>query len=223
MVKIKINDTTYKVPERWTIEQWTKLQTYDITDSAYHRYIINLATGIPMNTFGPEHEEQVMLAVGFIAGSLNNRVVVELPDFEKLTFGEFVDLDCFIALGVEKYIDKVLEILKIESQWADECLYVIEQYILWRNNIYMQFKQLFGIDDKDFEAFEEDYDGPKDPMSVARGWYSIMVDLANDDLLKLDAIAEEPLKKVLTFMNYRKEKALKEAEALRQLRNKQTV
>ena len=221
MVTLKINDTKYRVPSHFTIEEWKKFHSWDFNDPAYHALIVHQATGAPLETLREADEESLMLGVGFIVGMLNNREKISIPDFNTFNFGQFVDLDCFISLGTEKYIDKMLEVMKVETDKASEALWVIEQYIMWRNNIYYQFRGLFGIDDKEFDAFVDGYEGPEDPMQIARGWYKIIVDLANDDLLKIDEVTEQPLKKVLTFMNHRKEQAIKAAEEARQMRNKQ--
>ena len=49
-----------------------------------------------------------------------------------------------------------------------------------------------------------------DPNKIAKGWYRIIADLADNDVLKMDAVTDEPLKKILNFMSLRKELQLEE-------------
>lgn len=223
MITLTVEDKKYNLADRYSVEQWQQMKAWDFNEPLHWPIIINLATGIPVSTLKKVDEESLMLAIGFIVGILNGRTQSELPDFNTYNFGQFVDMDCYISLGVEKHIEDMLAVMGLEIAWSDEALWVVEQYINWRNNIYYQYKNLFGLDDKDFESFLEDYEGPEDPMQIAKGWYKIIVDLSNDDLLKIDEVTEQPLKKVLTFMNHRKEVALKAAEEARQMRNKQKV
>jgi len=60
----------------------------------------------------------------------------------------------------------------------------------------------------------------QDKMHVARSWYRVIVALAGDNLLKIDSVTEEPLKKALNFMAYQKERVLEAEEKQRQQRRK---
>ena len=120
----------------------------------------------------------------------------------------------------EKHIFDILEILKVDTPWSDEALACIEQFIKWRNTIYKQYKSLFGLEDKDFMDHEPS-DEAYDPREVSRGWYQVIVDLAGEDVLKMDRIAEEPLQKILTFLQIKKERAQATANEARKIRNKQ--
>ena len=55
-------------------------------------------------------------------------------------------------------------------------------------------------------------------MQVARSWYRVIVGLAKEDILNIDAVTNEPLKKALNFMALQKEKVLEEQQ--RQLQQK---
>jgi len=49
-----------------------------------------------------------------------------------------------------------------------------------------------------------------DKLATARSWYKIIVGLAQGDVLKLDEVTEQPLKKILNFMALQKEQQLEE-------------
>ena len=220
MITVSVNETKWRIPERVTISEWIDVQKWDVTNETHWPYVIQAISGIPADEFTNAEEDSMQLFMGFVISAVNKRTLNHQPDFNSLNFGEFVDLDCFIALGIEKHIDDILSVLKVDTPWANEALVVIEQFIKWRNTIYKQYKSLFGLEDKDFEEglpSDEAYD----PREVSRGWYQVIVDLAGEDVLKMDLVTEEPLHKVLTFLQIKKERAVAAAEQARQIRNKQ--
>jgi len=76
---------------------------------------------------------------------------------------------------------------------------------------------LFGINQK--TGKQEDVDPEEyDANKIAKGWYKVLVDLADNDIMKLDQVTEQPLYKALTFMSLRKERMLEEQQ--RQLKQK---
>ena len=89
-------------------------------------------------------------------------------------------------------------------------LSIIEKLSEWRTYIYKQYAKLFGLDGQS----ESDESEKPEPMAIARGWYRIIVDLANNDVLKIDEVTEKPLKQILNFMALQKEKALEEQQRI---------
>ena len=219
MIKVNVNEIEWQIPERLTVDEWIRIQKWDFTNEAHWPWIIHEVSSIDTEEFAGADPESMKLFIGFLIGAVNKRTQTEYKAFDEINFGQFVDLDCFLATGVEKTIQDILRVLEVDTPWADEALQIIEQYIKWRSIIFKQYKTLFNIDgsgQQESEA-EEDFD----PKSVARGWYNVIVDLAGEDILKMDQITEEPLQKCLTFLQIKKEKALAEAQEARKIRNKQ--
>jgi hypothetical protein len=112
---------------------------------------------------------------------------------------------------------EMLDILEVDTPWANEALASLDQYIKWRGTIYKQYAQLFDLNGTDSELIDvTDFD----PKDVSRGWYKVIVELAGDDILKMDQITEEPLHKVLTFLQIKKEKAVAAAQLARKQNQK---
>lgn len=212
-IKVRVNEVHMSMPERVTIEEWQMLMQWDFANPLHHPYIINNLMGINLEDLKEAEQASLDLFIGFITGAINKRTPKEVPEFDKLTFGEFVDLDCYLSLGVEKYINEMMEILKVDTPWADEALQHIEQYIKWRGTIYKQYSQLFGLDGPKVDKPADEFD----PKEVSRGWYNVIVELANDDILKIDQVTAEPLQKTLTFLQIKKEKQIAEAMNLRKM------
>ena len=212
-IKVRVNEVHMSMPERVTIDEWQMLMQWDVENPLHHPYIISNLMGINLEDLKAAEQASLDLFIGFIVGAINKRTPKEVPEFDKLTFGEFVDLDCYLSLGVEKYINEMMEILGVDTPWADEALQHIEQYIKWRSTIYKQYSQLFGLDGPKVDKPADEFD----PKEISRGWYNVIVELAKDDILKIDQVTSEPLHKTLTFLQIKKEKTIAEQQQLRKM------
>jgi len=216
-VTVNINDKKWEIPTRVTIEEWKDLQQWEFTNQGHWPWIVSAISSFDAKEFDGADPDSMQLFIGFLIAACNKRTLKVQPDFNQLKFGQFVDLDCFLALGVEKNILQILEVLGVDTPWADEALAVIDQYLKWRATIYKQYAQLFGLDNKD--GLPND-DALYDPKEVARGWYMVIMELADNNILKMDEVTEEPLQKTLTFLQIQKEIKIKEAMEARKITNK---
>lgn len=216
-MKLNIGDTHYTLKERLTIEEWQQLAKFDFTNEDHMSHILAITTDMPIGFARLVPLDLKTIAMGYVAHLLQNRKEISTKNFEKLTFGEFVDLDVYLNVDIVKNVYEILNILMVETQWADEALYVLEQYSNYRTYVYRQYKALFELEDQDFEDTQEEV---VDRMSVARNWYKVIVQLADNDITKLDDITSYPLKKVLNFMalqkEYRKEEEMERLKQKRQ-------
>jgi hypothetical protein len=168
-------------------------------------------TGAPLADLQDADPKGLELGMGFVMNLLQSRKrTAEHLNFGEITFGQWVDLDIWLVWGVDVHLTDILGILAPQCKWADEGMYIVEQYAKWRLSVYKSYSALFGLDEP--QGDEED---TGDKMAVARGWYAVMVKLAQGDILKLDPIAEQPLKKALNMLAYQKQQELEErAQAL---------
>ena len=214
MAQININNVGYTIPERLTVEQYYKAIQFDWEDPKYYPMIIAQLTGAPLALLAQAGDESLTLAIALIVKSMNDRRECTMIDLEGIAFGQFVDLDVYLALGLDKHFSDITAILAPGVEWADEAMWAIDKYAAFRTFTYRQYKVLFGLTDKDLtEAEAEGETEVKDKMQVARAWYKVIVSLAQDNILKLDEVTEQPLKKVLNFMSLQKEKVMEENEA----------
>ena len=216
-VTVNINDKKWEIPTRVTIEEWRDLQQWEFTNQAHWPWIVSTISSFDAREFDNADPDSMQLFIGFLIAACNKRTLKVQPDFNQLKFGQFVDLDCFLALGVEKNIAQILEILGVDTPWADEALAVIDQYLKWRATIYKQYSQLFGLNNKDGLPNDDEF---YDPKEVARGWYMVIMELADNNILRMDEVTEEPLQKTLTFLQIQKELKIKEAQEARKITNK---
>ena len=216
-VTVNINDKKWEIPTRVTIEEWRDLQQWEFTNQAHWPWIVSTISSFDAREFDNADPDSMQLFIGFLIAACNKRTLKVQPDFNQLKFGQFVDLDCFLALGVEKNIAQILETLGVDTPWADEALAVIDQYLKWRATIYKQYSQLFGLNNKEGLPNDDEF---YDPKEVARGWYMVIMELANNNILRMDEVTEEPLQKTLTFLQIQKEIKIKEAMEARKITNK---
>ena len=216
-VTVNINDKKWEIPTRVTIEEWRDLQQCEFTNQAHWPWIVSTISSFDAREFDNADPDSMQLFIGFLIAACNKRTLKVQPDFNQLKFGQFVDLDCFLALGVEKNIAQILEILEVDTPWADEALAVIDQYLKWRATIYKQYSQLFGLNNKEGLPNDDEF---YDPKEVARGWYMVIMELADNNILRMDEVTEEPLQKTLTFLQIQKELKIKEAQEARKITNK---
>lgn len=215
MIKLTIDKKKYTIPSRLTVKQWKQLIAFDFTDYEQYSKIIASLIGAEADKVAECTEDSQILAVGFIIQLMNQRREHKVRDFNTMLFGEFVDLDIYVVMGVEKNLETILETLTPEgkevTEWADEAMWLIDRYTQFRSFTYRQYSGLFGINQNGQQEFDEDEElEAYDPKKVAKGWYKVIIDLADNDIQKIDYVTDQPLKKVLNFMAFRKEKQLDE-------------
>jgi hypothetical protein len=214
MIKLTIDNKKYAIPTRLTVDQWKKLITFDFSDYMQFSKIIASLIGADPQKIAECTEDSQILAVGFIIQLMNQRKEHQVRDFNDIMFGEFVDLDVYVTMGIEKNLDAILRTItpqgKEPTEWADEAMWLIDRYTQFRVYTYRSYAGLFGINQNGEQEIDEDDLDAYDPKKVAKGWYKIIIDLADNDLQKIDYVTDQPLKKVLNFMSFRKEKQLEE-------------
>ncbi len=217
MIKLKLNHRTYKLPERYTIDQWKKVVRLDMEDPQSWPQILAIALDQRVAKFMRVDEDSLILGASLIINEMSKRKVGKHIDFTQISLGKFVDLDIWLVSGAEKHIDEILDTLCEEPiKYIDEALWMIDQYSNFRISTYRSYAGLFGLNDR---GEQEDIDPEEwEPQKIAKGWYKVLVDLADNKILDLDEITDQPLYKALTFMSLRKERALEEQQ--RQLKQK---
>ena len=208
MIKVKLKNRTYKIPTSFTIDQWKQIVKMDMEDPRNWPKIMGIGMNLPAGKFINADPDGLILGASLVINQMAERAQAPHTDFTTLPFGEFVDLDVWIVMGIENHIEAIMEMLGKKPKYsANEALYIIDQYANFRLSTYRSYSGLFGLNSK---GEQEDVEENWDPNKVARGWYKVIVDLADNDLQKLDYVTEQPLKKVLNFMALRKERALDE-------------
>lgn len=208
-IKININEKQYEIPDRLTVDQYHKAIQFDWQDPKYYPMVVSQLTGAPISLLMKADKEAMTLAISFVVKAMNDRQETKLMNLDGMTFGQFVDLDVYLTSGLDQNFKSIVAIIAPDAKWADEAMWAVDQYAAFRMYTLRQYSVLFGMNEKATIDELEDVD-EKDRQHNARSWYKIIVGLAGGDLLKIDAITEQPLKKTLNFMALQKEQQLEE-------------
>ena len=207
MVKININGKSYAIPQRLTIDHYNSLINFDWEDPKYYPMIVSQLVDAPLPQLAKAEPQQLTLGIVFAVKAMNERREVEMLNLDEITFGQFIDLDVYLTIGLDKHFRDIAKILCPLAKFSDEVMWAIEKYVQFRTFTYRQYKVLFGLTDADI------YDAEPDEIKktqIAKSWYSIIVNIAKEDILNIDRVTEQPLKKALNFMALQKEKAVEE-------------
>jgi hypothetical protein len=213
MVTMNIGNQSYPFPQDLTLEQWSEIVKWDVRDQNSWPYILKALTGHPLEDLKKGKYEAMELGMILVSDLLNKRTETPITDPKELTFGQWVDIEVYLSFGIQKHLKDVIKVMSPEGEHnASQALWVLDRYLEFRTWLLRQFEGLFGGD----EPIEEEDNEPQDPMNAAKSWYRIIVDLAGGDILKIDAVTDQPLVKVLNFLSLRKEERLAEEQRQRQ-------
>ena len=157
----------------------------------------------------PEQTKELIGAFVFTLMQPNEKskkYLDRLIDFDSMTLGQFIDLDVFYDIGIEKTMIGVIEILfnaTDVSNW--NIAHVSEglaRYQRWKSVFYHQYKNLFSAP----EEVSEDR-----PMKnkAARMWYDIVMVIAHGDMLKADDITSSKLIECFNWLAWNKDQQRK--------------
>lgn len=205
-MKLKIDKKEYTITSEPSVALYQDVMQLDFDHLKTWPLIIQKYTGCTEEESLMLPMPQRQLAMSLIISQINQRYSTDIKPLSELTFGEFIDLDVYINLSVDKHLDKITEMLGKQTL-ASKALWQVDQFLSYRTYILRQYKVLFGLDEEDFEVDGDGEDPDFDPMSLARNWYKVIVALAGDDILNIDQVTDQPLIKVLNFMALQKEKA----------------
>jgi len=211
MVKLQIEGKDYPFPQRLSPYLWSSLAQLDLGEPLQWPRALHLVSGAPLSELVIADYKALELGMGFLLNLMGQRAKVDHIVFNDIQFGQWVDLDIWLVWGIDKHLVEIIEILAPDCKWADEALWVVEQYSKWRLSIYKGYSALFGLNEPSYS----DPDEKHDKMAIARGWYAVMVKLAQGDILRLDPVAEQPVRKALNMLAYQKQ--IEREEAARQL------
>ena len=215
MIHLKIDNKKYPITEDPTLDQWQQMMSLDFEYVGHWRQLIHIATGVDIEILKEATDEQLRLGAVLVSLALQRRREVPVVDFNTLNLGQFIDMEYYLAQGLDRSIRKCLTTLDVDTEIATEALWVLERYQQWRNNIYKQYAGLFNYDPQPNDDEEED--GPqKTPFDIAKGWYRILVELSGHDPLKIDSITKQPLKEMFNYLAMQKDIAQEELNQKKQ-------
>lgn len=209
MIQVILNDTPYEL-KAMTVGQWQKIAKFDMNDRMYWPKILAVALQIEERELVDAPEEALELGVSFIRYALEYEDHEELKviNLDAMSFGDWIDLDIWMYDGANKSLHLILEKFANGGLTTPmpAALKALGQISNWRKQIYRVYSGLLSDGEPDYDDIEEDdNDEVQQTADPRRVWYQVLIHLAQEDMLKLDQIAEQPFRNALNFMSWRKE------------------
>lgn len=226
MYKLVVEDKEYNLPEDMTLETWTALSNWNPVAANYPQ-IISIAMGMPLKVVDTIPDDTKELAVALILALTSPDWKNIKPEYnggklinlDKITLGQFVDLEVAISNSLYKNIKQVVSVLygtevkpntKLGDVWG-----AVTYYMNWRILLYKQYKGLFNIDIDNEEVIENT---PSKNVNSAHVWYDIVMTLADNKFLNIEPTVNRPLVEALNWLAWNKDRIRKEQEELNKIR-----
>lgn len=226
-VNFTIADREYEVPEVITVDRFEKAMAWDLQDLKNIKPFVATLIDCELHDLNLLDEEVFHIISGVCISRIHvsdckmeQRLgLFQVRDWDSFTFGEWVDIDTFMAMGVTQNVSRIASILygmpeetikkmDIKRVWGS-----IIEASKWREAIYREYDEFFEIGDSSGES-----DGK---ANVQLMWYNSIIVLADEDFLKIHQVVERPYKEALNFLTWKKAKLQK--EQLENLRRKNEI
>ena len=226
VTKVTVGDKSFSIPETLTVEQFTTVQLFGYENARAVKLICATVLKAPLNTFNDIDDEDLTLLLSMclvpIISVQEGQYTKDLPslDLDKLTFGQFCDLDVITHKGLKTNLAELISVLfelpidsiidtPINWYWSK-----VEAWLTYRSELYGRYSAFFGIEENDAQT----EGNVESSLDASRVWYTAMVALANEDFLKIHQVADRPVIEAMNFLAYLKDKRYRERqEAKRQL------
>jgi hypothetical protein len=215
MSHLLIDDRKYSLPKDLTLGQWKSIASANTPDT-----ILAVALGLGFDEIALVNEDIKSIMITMLFEVLYPKAKVNLEvrghkliDFESITLGTFIDLDVHLTAGLNKRIDEVANLLygAKEDWYISEVWGAVKMFVNWKAAIYKGYPNLFTVSGADKMSLPTE-------QTAAKGWFDLVMVLANNDVLKMDAVTELPLKQAFNWLAWNKEQKMKEHRAVQQQR-----
>lgn len=212
---LEINGTDWELDREWTLETYMKLLRFDVNFSLTWPQMIATASGAPTELVALIPEEVQAQAITVIQANLEptwsefkpNIGALHFMNLDKLTIGQFVDLEVALGRGMQTNMDWMLATLygttrKQALQFNYEtCWAALNTWYAKRQEILASYEDLFS------GSGDDGSDGPsEDP---AHAWFDMLMTLADEKFLNLQYVVDRPVWEALNFLAWRADQARK--------------
>ena len=214
----QIGDETYDVPSVLTVGMFQSAIAWDLEDVKNHKPFVSTITKCSLQNLSLLDDEtfNILLAACVTSlptdGDMTKSVgVFQLKDFDTFSFGDFIDIDVYIADGLTKHVvDLVAKLYDMPiEQAADTDIQRVWSTMLalakWRELVYKEHD----------EFFELSQGGSDDTMEFSINrlqlmWYEAVLSLSNGEFLNIGPVTDRPYKEALNFLTWKKNEIAKQ-------------
>lgn len=214
-----VDDCEYKLPMDYTVKQWVNMSTAAVNPD----FMISVGMDMPIDEVDKLPESTKTMTLALLNAVLHPTWIGltrkidggELISLDNITLGDFIDLEVYIEdykKQFPKIIGKLYGVDNPEECFISQVQPAVEYYLKWRMLLYKQYSNLFGMSYVNDEADEVPQHKRENPAHV---WFDIVMVLADDKFLDMDAVLNKPLIQSLNWLAWNKDKKKKEAELIK--------
>jgi len=206
MIQIKTQSGSYDIPDRPMLSHWHSCLKWGFEDPKSWPLILHEVTGAPLKDLMQISAPVIEMLFGHFINQFNQQHKPQY-EFDKLTFGQFVDLDVMLSLGVETWMMQIWQTLTGESDQLYEASWpIIVELHKWRKQTYYEYDDFFGLTEVEkAEARGVELDEtPSTLQSLQLSWYGVIQTVCGEDPTKQDWVTDQPYKKILNWLTWRK-------------------
>lgn len=218
-VKFTVGSQEYRMPDWISLELFARATAWDLKEDKNVVPFVATIFDCPLADVKRLDEE----VFGFIAGISIERMTLEgrevqeeieghrLLNFNELTFGQWVDIDTYMAAGITQNVVQLASIIYEAdpeecAQWdirlAGPALIELSK---WRARVYKEHDEFFEI-----EGNRSAEDSESSGANIGYMWYEAIMVLADDNFLNIHQVVERPYKEALNFLTWKKSKVEKQ-------------
>ena len=214
MYSLNINGIKYPLDKEWTLKEWMDLHKFDTSQEFLWPRMISQATGAPSELVYQIDHEVLHQAMVVITRNMQPSWVSLSPtykgqkfiDLNKLTIGQFIDLEVALSRGLESNLHWLVGTLY--STEGESCLEwnyevgfaAVQTWYVRRKQIYSEYEDLFDMEDGDGTPSNED---------PGHAWYDMLMVLADGEFLNIQHVVDRPMIEALNFLAWKKDQARK--------------
>lgn len=205
-LKIKIQDDSYAFPEP-RISHWKHLQKMG-SDRKQWPLLIASLTECPITVAKELSDEVKAVLLNKFIERFEDRKASTV-DFSQFNFGQFVDLDLWLSLGLEDHMHEVCDLIfgDHDPLFSDSFNTIIAA-AEWRMGVYYDYDEFFGLTEYE-KAIERGVDVDVEPptqQSLQLAWYETIQLVSDGNLQLSDWVVNQPYIKVLNWLTWKKSK-----------------
>lgn len=235
MIKIKIEDTLYNVPEGWndvTLGQYEKWFDYVADTKMKEVELVSLISTIPfdlLSTLPLSFYTDVLNMVSFaFAGNdfkPSNKILIDDEVYsvsikDELTLAQYVDVEAtFEEEGNDSRLSEILAIVCLRKGEKYDSKILKERKKLFQdlkmNEVFPLLAFFFAIKKELVEDYNILFKGsgtgkpickPYQDFSRKWGWYKVIAEITKDEIQKFDEVTNQTVITVFNFLCYRLDK-----------------
>lgn len=218
-INFTIGDQTYNVPDVVTLELFEKATAWDIGDLKQLKPFIATLTGAPLAQLNLLDEETFHIISGMCIQRIDvhsSEVLDEiegcvLRDFNKMSFGDLIDIDTYISMSATQNVSKLASIIygtdeATTKEWNIKWVWAaIVELNRWRQATYREYDEFFELS----QTSKDDVEASKNSNTQLM-WYEAVMVLADGDFLNVHKVVERPYREALNFLTWKKDKVAKQ-------------